>query len=159
MLDIAIRPLTDADHEWVKHFIMQRWGSPIMIAHGVTYTISELSGFVADIEGKRVGLLTYAIQAQDCEIVSLDSTRPGVGTALMEAIKAYAQQQGRTRLWLVTTNDNLHALRFYQKRGYTLVAVHRDAVTRARWLKPAIPLLGNDDIPIRDEIELELLLS
>jgi GNAT superfamily N-acetyltransferase len=159
MPDIAVRPITNADSEWVKEFIMQRWGSRIMIGHGVTYTISELPGFVADIEGERVGLLTYDIQGRACEIVSLDSTRTGVGTTLMEAIKAYAQQQGCTRLWLVTTNDNLHALRFYQKRGYALVAVHRDAVTRARRLKPEIPLLGNDDIPIRDEIELELLLS
>ncbi|HEV2662876.1 MAG TPA: GNAT family N-acetyltransferase [Ktedonobacteraceae bacterium] len=159
MPDIAIHPLTDADHEWVKEFIMQRWGSPIMIGHGVIYTISELPGFVADREGEHVGLLTYNIQGRACEIVSLDSTRPGVGTALMKAIKAYAQQEGCTRLWLVTTNDNLHALRFYQKRGYVLVAVHRDAVTQARKLKPQIPLLGNDDIPIRDEIELELLLS
>lgn len=159
MSDIAIRPLTDTDSEWVKQFTMPRWGSPIMIGHGVTYTISELPGFVADIEGEHVGLLTYDIQERACAIVSLDSTRPGVGTALMEAIKAYACQKGCMRLWLVTTNDNLHALRFYQKRGYVLVAVHRDAVTRARKLKPEIPLLGNDDIPLRDEIELELLLS
>jgi GNAT superfamily N-acetyltransferase len=155
MPDIAVRPLTDADSEWVKQFIMQHWGSPIMIAHGVTYTIPKLPGFVADIEGERVGLLTYDIQAQACEIVSLDSTRPGVGTALMEANKTFARQQGCTRLWLVTTNDNLHALRFYQKRGYVLVAIHRDAITRARRLKPEIPLIGNDGIPIRDEIELE----
>ncbi len=159
MPDISIRPLTDADYEWVKQFIMQRWGSTFMIGHGVTYTIHELPGFIADVEGEHAGLLTYAIQGRDCEIVSLDSTRPGVGTALMEAVKAYARQEGCTRLWLITTNDNMHALRFYQKRGYVLFAVHRDAVTRARRLKPEIPLLGNDDIPIRDEIELELLLS
>ncbi len=159
MPDIAIRPLTEADHEWVKQFIMQRWGSPIAIAHGVTYTIHELPGFVADVEDQRAGLLTYDIQGRNCEIVSLNGTRPGVGTALMEAIKTFARQKGCTRLWLITTNDNTHALRFYQKRGYALVAVHHNAVTESRRLKPEIPLLGNDGIPIRDEIELELLLS
>ena len=92
MPDIAVRPLTDADHGWVEEFIIQRWGSPIMIGHGVIYTISELPGFVADIEGERVGLLTYDIQGRACEIVSLDSTRPGVGTALMEAIKSASKR-------------------------------------------------------------------
>ena len=158
MSDIVIRLLTEADHEWVKQFILQRWGSPIMIAHGVTYTLSELPGFIADVEGEHAGLLTYDIQGRDCEIVSLDSTHPGVGTALVEAAKTFAQQKGCTRLWLITTNDNTHALRFYQKRGYVLVAFHRDAITQSRKLKPEIPLHGNDDIPIRDEIELELLL-
>jgi hypothetical protein len=66
---------------------------------------------------------------------------------------------GCTRLWLITTNDNLHALRFYQKRGFMLVAVHRNAVEQSRKLKPEIPLYGKDGIPIRDEIELEMLLN
>lgn len=159
MPDISTRPLIDADRDWVKQFIVQRWGSNIMIGHGVTYTLHELPGFVADVEGEHAGLLTYTIRGKDCEVVSLDGTRPGVGTALMEAIKTFARQEGCTRLWLITTNDNMHALRFYQKRGYVLVAVHRNAVTQSRRLKPEIPLLGNDDIPIRDEIELELLLD
>ena len=61
------------------------------------------------------------------------------------------------RLWLITTNDNIDALRFYQRRGFVLVAVHSDAVTRARdTVKPELPLLGFHDIPLRDEIELEL---
>ena len=156
---MSIRPLTDADRAWVEQFVLQRWGSTIMIGHGVTYRIDQLPGLVADVEGEHAGLLTYDIQDQNCEIVSLDSTQPGVGTALMEAIKTLAQRQHCTRLWLITTNDNLHALRFYQRRGYALVAVYRDAVTQSRKLKTEIPLLGNDDIPIRDEIELELILD
>jgi hypothetical protein len=58
-----------------------------------------------------------------------------------------------------TTNDNLNALRFYQKRGFVLVSVHRNAVIKSRQLKPEIPLTGNDGIPLRDEIELEMLLE
>jgi hypothetical protein len=63
------------------------------------------------------------------------------------------------RLWLITTNDNLHALRFYQRRGLVLVAVHRNAIEQSRKLKPQIPKLGYDNIPVRDEIELELILD
>ena len=95
------------------------------------------------------------------EIVSIDSTHPGrgVGTALIEAVKKEARRQGCRRLWLITTNDNLNALRFYQKRGFALVAVHRNAIEISRRLKPEIPLTGHDGIPLRDEIELETLLE
>lgn len=87
---------------------------------------------------------------------SLVSDR-GVGTALLAECAAAARDQETTRLWLITTNENTAALRFYQRRGFVIAALHREAVTFARQrLKPEIPLLGNDGIPIRDEIELEL---
>ena len=79
----------------------------------------------------------------------------GVGTALLDAVRDAAVQAGCRRIWLITTNDNLRALGFYQKRGYRLVAVHRDALQRSRELKPSIPLVSPDGIPLRDEIELE----
>ncbi|MCG0275770.1 MAG: hypothetical protein L5655_06315 [Thermosediminibacteraceae bacterium] len=50
-------------------------------------------------------------------------------------------------------------MKFYQKRGFLLVAVHRNALEQARKLKPEIPLIGIDGIPLRDEIELELPLE
>ena len=59
------------------------------------------------------------------------------------------------KLWVITTNDNLDALRFYQKRGYTITKVHTDALKGWRKQKPEIPETGFYDIPIRDEIELE----
>ena len=79
----------------------------------------------------------------------------GVGVAVKEA----ATRQGCKTMWLVTTNDNTAALRFYQKLGFRLVAVHRDAVEKSRELKPEIPFVGMDGIPIRDEVELVLRLD
>lgn len=80
----------------------------------------------------------------------------GVGSALLGAVEELARRRGCKRLWLVTTNDNTHALAFYQRRGFSLAALHRDAVTEARkTLKPFIPLVGEGDLPIRDELELE----
>jgi RimJ/RimL family protein N-acetyltransferase len=73
-------------------------------------------------------------------------------------VKEVARQHGCQRVWLITTNDNLNALRFYQKRGFELVAVHRRAIDEARKIKPEIPLIGEYGIPIRDEIELEIAL-
>ena len=58
----------------------------------------------------------------------------------------------------MTTNDNLHALRFYQRKGFTLAGLRPNALAQTRKQKP-VPLLGADGIPIRDEIELEMILG
>lgn len=159
-LPLEIRPLTTADSVWVRQFIIEHWGDSIVVAHGKIYHPHALPGFVAILKDDPVGLLTYTIEGESCEIVTLDSTKPdiGAGSLLIDAVKEAARDAGCRRLWLITANDNLHALRFYQKRGFLLVAVHRGAVDAARLLKPGIPLFGNDRIPIHDEIELEMLL-
>lgn len=161
MSSFLIRPLHSADRDWVEKFITERWGGEIVVGHGVIYKPAELPGFVAIQQNQKVGLLTYHLEGESCEIVTIDSTPPpsGIGTALIEAVKNLARESKCKRLWLITTNDNLHALRFYQKRGFVLVAVHRNALARSRQLKPAIPLLGADGIPLRDEIELEMTLG
>lgn len=158
---ITIREITEQDRVWLADFATARWGAPIMIAHGVTHDMSSLPGFIAEDQDECVGVVTYHQEVQAWEIVSLDSLRPGqgIGTLLLNAVKQAAQQVGCMRLWLITTNDNLTALRFYQKRNFVLVTIHRNAVQQARQLKPQIPLIGEDGIPLRDEIELEMLLD
>jgi ribosomal protein S18 acetylase RimI-like enzyme len=157
----AFRPLGAADAAWVARYVAEQWGSEVVVVHGAIYRPAELPGFVAAADGETVGLLTYHIDGDACEIVTLDSQREGqgIGAALIEAAKAAAQRAGCRRLWLITTNDNTHALRFYQKRGFVLAALHRDAVATSRAIKPEIPMIGNDGIAIRDEIELEMLLT
>lgn len=160
MSDFRIRPIDSNEADWVARFITERWGAEFIAAHGQVYHCRNLPGFVAVQRDKKVGLATYTIAGADCEIVSLDSLRPrvGIGTGLMNAVKAVAAESGCKRLWLVTTNDNMNALRFYQKRGFVLVKVHRNALEFARKLKP-VPLIGADGIPLRDEIELEMVLK
>ena len=150
----------DSDGAWVADFISRQWGAEIVVAHGVIYRPSELPGFVATIGGKLVGLLTYQVESNSCEIVTLDSVQSnsGVGSTLINTVVEHARQLKCNRIWLITTNDNLNALRFYQKRGFVLVAVHRHAVEQARKIKPQIPLIGENGIPLRDEIELEMML-
>ena len=112
-------------------------------------------------EGIPVGLLTYDLVGEQCEITLMPSMREGigVGTTLIDAARNTAVSWGCARLWLVTTNDNLHALGFYQKRGFTLAAVYPNALANSRELKPGIPMVGMNGIPLRDEIELEMLLQ
>ena len=161
MTDITIRPINADDQEWVAQFILEHWGSAIVVSRGVIYNPQNLPGFVALYIGEKVGLVTYNIVDELCEIVTLNSTHPssGIGTSLNNAVSKVATKSGSKRLWLITTNDNMHALRFYQKRGFVLVAVHRNALELSRKLKPEIPMIGNDGIPLRDEIELEIILN
>lgn len=152
-----IRPATASDRERIERIIAERWGAPVVAVHDAVYRPSELPAFLA-LDAERVlGLVTFRVEAGACEIVSLDALLPraGIGTALVEAAAGAARSAGCRRLWLVTTNDNLDALRFYLRRGFRLAAVHPGAVDRARRLKPSIPEIGDYGIPMHDELELE----
>ncbi len=155
-----IRPVRDDEREGVAAMLTERWGSPIVVSRGVRHDLRELPTLVAEQDGDIVGIVTYAPGSDDGEVTSLDALQPdhGVGTALLDAVVDIGLAAKWRRLWLVTTNDNTHALRFYQRRGWQLVAVHRNAVDGAREIKPEIPERGNDDIPIRHELELEFPL-
>lgn len=161
MANITLRIITKQDREWLTHFAIERWGTPTVVGHGTVYEIAAFPGFIAEDEGECVGVITYHQEGQACEIVSIDSLRPesGVGTRLIEAVKDVALRAGCKRLWLVTTNDNLNALRFYQKRNFVLTALRCNALEESRKLKPEIPLIGEYGIPLRDELELEMLLE
>ena len=110
---------------------------------------------------KRIGLITYNLTEKECEIVSLNSFQEnsGIGSLLIEEVRKAADKRNCSRIWLITTNDNTKALRYYQKRGFHLVNLYPDSIKLSRKLKPGIPLNGIDNIPIRDEIEMEILLS
>ncbi|NJJ39029.1 GNAT family N-acetyltransferase [Paenibacillus apii] len=134
---------------------------PLMVSRGKVHRLEELPGCCAeDEDGNLLSAIFYHVRNGECEIVSLESRTMniGAGTRLIEAVIARARAEGWARVWLITSNDNTKAVRFYQKRGFDLKAVHRDAITEARKLKPSIPLIGNDGIPIRHELELEYLL-
>ena len=176
MTDYNIRPLERSDREWVAHFLDERWGTTQIVSRGKSVYGHLLPGFMAerpayapeadDSEGgesdqeaaaENIGLVTVHIGDKECEITTLNSLTEsaGVGSALVEAVENWAREAGIERLWLVTTNDNLAALKFWQRRGYELVTVHRNAIADARRIKPQIPITGLNGITIRDEIELE----
>jgi GNAT superfamily N-acetyltransferase len=160
-----IQPISNEDVFWVKQCLSKQWGSTQVVSRGNVHHADKLPGFIARSEqrihqydaGTPLGLITYHIQGKACEIVTLDSLIEGigVGTQLILAVESIAKQSGCSRLWLITTNDNTQALKFYQKRGFTLTALYRDVIRYSRQLKPEIPIIGMNEIPIRDEIELE----
>lgn len=155
-----IRPRDAADLPWLRAFFTERWGGTTSVSRGVAHDTTALPCLVADLDGQRAGVATYRIDGTECELVTLDSAEKGrgVGTALVDGVADAARTAGAVRLWLVTTNDNLPALRFYQRYGFDLVALHHDAVAASRRLKPSIPATGHDGIPIRHELELAIAL-
>jgi GNAT superfamily N-acetyltransferase len=149
---ITVRELQAGDRLLLGDLWRERWGGETVVTRGRVHRLAEVSGFLAEIEGRFAGALTYSLSENDCEIVTLDAVkqRAGVGTALLTAVRGAA---GNRRLWLITTNDNLDAVHFYQRRGFVLAAVHPNAIEVSRRLKPQIPLIGSYGIPIRDELE------
>jgi ribosomal protein S18 acetylase RimI-like enzyme len=152
-----IRRLTQNDLPRLRDFWIEQWGSDFIVVHKEIIRHDEVDGFIYD---DWAGLITFMVRGEECEITSLDSLKEGkgIGTALIDKVLQEAQEKKCRRVFLITTNDNLHALGFYQRRGFELVTVHRGAVNESRKVKPTIPLIGENNIPLRDEIELEMLI-
>ena len=152
-----VRPREIDDSDWITEVLLENWSSNIIVTRGISYKADLLPGFVAEANGTRIGLLTYSISDDELEIITLNAFEEGkgVGTVLLEEVEKFAKMNSCSRIWLITTNDNVDALRFYQKRGYEIKAVHRYAIEESRKIKPQLPFVGKYGIPIRDEIEME----
>lgn len=158
---IEIEELDEKYRKWARELLEEEWAGPIVVTRGRAHDADRLPGLVATYGGRPAGLVTYLLEGGSCEIVTLNSLKPGVGigSALLSKVKELAAAAGCARLWLITTNDNTDALRFYQQAGFVLVALHREALTESRRLKPEIPRVGLDGIPLRDELELAYFLN
>jgi len=156
MTAVDVRPARDDERGWLREIVKQRWGDELIVGRGRAHRVDELPALVALDRGERVGLLTYCMDGGTVEIVTLDSLREGVGVgrALIEGVAAEAQGLGGTRLLVMTTNDNLNALGFYQRVGFRLAELRPGAVHEARRIKPSIPHVGHHEVPIRDELDL-----
>jgi GNAT superfamily N-acetyltransferase len=155
---VRIRAREDSDDETVERFLAGRH-SPRVARLGVLERPLDHPALLAESDdGEIAGVLTYVVSGRECEILTLHAARQwrGVGTALVEALERLAAERGCRRLWVLTTNDNVDALRFYQRRGFRLAALNPQAVDDARaTLKPEIPVVGAHGIPLRDELVLD----
>jgi ribosomal protein S18 acetylase RimI-like enzyme len=154
--ELTVREVEDGEREWLADVLREAWGE-VVVSRGRLIDATVLPAVVCERGGRAVGVATYEPGETDCELVTIDAFRPngGVGSALLAAVEDAARACGCRRLWLITTNDNLDALRFYQRRGMRIAAVHTGAIEVSRSLKPSIPVTGHFGIEIRDELELE----
>lgn len=161
MPPFSIEPFTIDHRAWAERILNAAWGSLRIVSRGQVYYALDSPGFVGLVAGQPEGLILYRIEGKQCEVLLLHSMVEGVGigAALVGMVKRHAEESNCRRLWLITTNDNIHAFRWYQRHGFTIAAVHVNALAESRKLKPEIPLIGFDEIPLRDEIEFEMILG
>ncbi len=160
--DLRISKIQDRDRLKISEFISDNWGSSLVVTKGRVHKPENLSGFISiDNNNRIIGLITYNIENQNCEIVTFNSKieNIGLGTELVNRVIEVAQVNDCSRVWFITTNDNLKAIRYYQKRGFEWIEFHKNAVIESRRIKPEIPQLGFDEIPIKHEIEFEYLIN
>lgn len=155
------RTIAESDREWVTTVVAQHFGTSEIISRGVRHDTRSLPGSVFERDGEKLGLLCYNVLGARCEVVVLIALRQrqGIGRQLLSEMASVARARGCTCLWLVTTNNNRLAQRFFEALGWNRVAVHRGAVAAARRLKPEIPMHDGDGTPIEDEIEYEYALE
>ena len=153
---MTVRPVQDGDRPTVEWLTTQLWGAPEVVVHEGVFYPATLPGFIAERAGRIAGLVTFDVRPGVLEIVTINALDlyAGIGTMLIEAVRAEAKRLGCHQVMLTTTNDNIGALRFYQRRGFHLAAVRPGAVDRTRQRKPEIPRTGDFGIPLRDEIDL-----
>lgn len=157
---MIIKEIKKENKERVISFFKEHWGSSEIVISSGVYKCENLDGFICEENHQIIGLVTYIIKNNEIEIISLDSVQEGkgIGTSLLEKVENLARQKQIKLVSLITTNDNLNALRFYQKRGYRIASIIPNAVNEARKIKPSIPLIGNDGIPLNDELVLKKII-
>lgn len=158
---LDVRDLEPADHDWARALIGAHQGGDHRVARlGELLDPAEQEGIVAEVDGRPVGLLTAHETDRGLEVLTLHSEVGGLGagTRLLEVALRVADASHAPRLWLVTTNDNIDAIRWCLRRGFTVAAVHAGAVDADRaTIKPTIPAVNPvNGLPIRDFVELEI---
>lgn len=158
MNSVTVRPITPGDAEFVRGQLVRQFISPEIWSRDVPFQADALPGFIAEVAGVPCGHITLHHGEIETEVITLVSEREniGLGHALLARAIETSRSRGDTRLFLTTSNDNLRALGFYQRRGLRIVAVIPGAIDRSRIREPAIPTHAANGIPIRDELELEL---
>ena len=142
----------------INTFIKEHWYTTTMIIRGRVIDMTKTEGFFFRDGENIIGLITYIVYDNILEITSLDSLREnqGIGSKLVETVIHEAKERKVRKIVLITTNDNINAIRFYQRKGFDMVHLFHNALDISRKLKPEIPLIGENSIPLRHEIEFEL---
>ena len=138
---MLVRPATEVDRPAVDAFL-QNHGSASVARLGELVDAQDHPALVANADGRLTGVLTFVVMGDRCEVLTLHATErgQGVGSALLDEVARVATAAGCRLLWLVTTNDNVDAIRFYQRRGFRLAELRPGAVDESRrTLKPGSP--------------------
>jgi N-acetylglutamate synthase-like GNAT family acetyltransferase len=159
-VNITIKQISSEDAIWLKSLIECEWGGNPLVIRGKSYYPEKLPGLIAFKENNRIGFLSYEIRENVCEIIAFEVFEKfcGIGSKMLNRLINTIKENGCNQIYLMTTNDNLDALRFYQRRGFHITNIHINSIKQSRVIKPSIPNNGDFGIPLRDEIDLTLKL-
>jgi ribosomal protein S18 acetylase RimI-like enzyme len=153
---VIVREGTAADQEGAMALFRRDFGHTQIVAFGEVAALERAPILVATMKGELAGALAYRDRPDALQIVALATDpmwqRTGVGGHLVADAEAAARTRGLARVVLATTNDNLPALSFYQRRDYYITEVIPGAILPHLKGRNAV---GFGGIPIRDEIRLE----
>ncbi|MCL2864219.1 MAG: GNAT family N-acetyltransferase [Lachnospiraceae bacterium] len=152
-----ICPIDDDIRRKIQPILDATWGAPYLAINGKLWDSRTMPGFAAVCGNEVLGYLLYEFHSGVCEIMVLESMTQNIGIAstLIERVKQAAKENSINKVIVQTSNDNTHAFRFYQRCGFAIREVRLGAMDAARQIKPSIPLIGEEGIPLRDEIEFE----
>lgn len=144
-----------APPEEIDRLVRENWGLPVVCIDRL-YEPADLEGLVWREGSEIQGLVTWAVEGDRAEIVTMDAFVQGthIGGRLLDAAESELRQRGVRTIVVVTTGDNLRAVAFYIRRGYRLMRLDLDGMERVRMLKPSVPETGTEGLPLRDMWEL-----
>jgi predicted N-acetyltransferase YhbS len=129
----------------------------------------ELDGYldlgrvlVARLDGEQVGHLQLvdADRPGHAELknmaVRADRQGHGIGRRLVRSARALLAAEGGSTLVVATATADIGNLRFYQRLGFRMRRIERDAFTEAAGYPPHTDV---DGIPLRDRIWLDLQIT
>jgi GNAT superfamily N-acetyltransferase len=157
---VKIRLKNRNDNDRISTYLSNNWGGDFIISKGTCHSCEDLQGLIAEGDYSINGICLYLIVEDELEIVLIESfeENKGIGSILLKEIENVAVESNVKRIWLVTTNDNINAIRFYLNKGYCFRRIARNAIEEYRKIKPSIPKIGNYGIPIIDELEFEKII-
>lgn len=146
--------------EQVNLILTEEWGNVKIVVHGEWFDLSKSKAFVCIEENKIVGIITYCYKDNKCEITSLVSLKEhcGIGQKLMSLVVDECRLSDMKKIFLVTTNDCIRAYKFYQQFGMELEEVRLNQLDVSRKMKPEIPSIGEDNIPLKHELQFCIVL-
>ncbi|MGQ6221264.1 GNAT family N-acetyltransferase [Serratia sp. IR-2025] len=145
----------------LKSLILEHCGGDSMVVHGEEFILSSLPVFVCSEGNKICGFCVFKEDKESIEIIAINAliSRKVIGLTLIDEVKRYAVAHGKMEIKLTTTNENLGAIVFYKKMGFNLYSVDVDAVTKARMIKPSIPLFSEEGVLIKDELHFSFAFN
>jgi ribosomal protein S18 acetylase RimI-like enzyme len=155
-LPLTVRPAAAEDYRRIEELALHFWDETEVDCFDRKYDVLECPAFLVWDGGEAVGQASYAIEGEWNAVVLVmlnilpDHQRRGGGWMLLDAVRGEAVRRGLRRLLVVTSNDDLPALAFYQRYGFCITGILPGRIAADHGGE----LPGLAGIPVRDEIRL-----